>query len=129
MLISGTMILLLMVSCRKPTQRDYYDFDFQKPPGVRQLIWRSSDIVVGTVGRVNVIREGVPASKQPGLLMDQIRADVNIENVLLGDMKQPRVAIEFFGYSLNNPGGYSGPPPLMVASGERRIFFLTQDSA
>jgi hypothetical protein len=116
------------VSCRRLDQCDYYDFDFQKPLDVRQLIWRSSIIVVGTVASARVIREGVPARKQPELLLDQIRAEVAVENVLLGDMKQPLIAIEFFGYSRKNRGGYDGPAPLVVLPGERRMFFLTWDS-
>jgi hypothetical protein len=123
--ISGAMILLM--SCGRSTQHDYYDFDFQKPPDVRQLIWRSSIIVLGTVAGVRTIREGIPAGKQPELLLDQMRVDVAVENVLLGNLDRPRMTIEFFGYSKGNPGGYTGPPPLVILPGERRMFFLTQD--
>jgi hypothetical protein len=125
--ICGTLILQT-VGCRRPTQGDYYDFDFQRPPDVKQLVSRSSAIVVGTVACAKAIREGVPARKQPELLLDQIRADVAVENVLLGDIKQTRLEIEFFAYSRKNRGGYTGPSLLTVGPGERWMFFLTRES-
>src|SRR5687768_7588542 len=87
--------LLLTASCGRPMQCDYFDFDFQKPLGYDQLIFRSSDIVVGTVVSVKITREGVPARKLPALLLDETRVEIHVENILLGDAKQPRLAFKF----------------------------------
>lgn len=123
----GTTTLLLMASCRQALQCDYFDFDFQKPLDYDQLIFRSSAIVVGTVVSVNVTRGGVPARKAPHLLLDETRVEIRVENVLLGDLNQPRLFFKFFGISLQNKAGYDGPPPYRVTPGDRRVFFLTED--
>jgi hypothetical protein len=127
-LMIGAPTLLFILNCRRPVQYDYYDFDFQKPPDVRQLIWRSSSIVVGKVLGVKTNREGVPARKKPEMLLDELRVDFAPENILLGDAPQTTFSIVLFEYSRKNRFGYSGPPPLAVVTGERRMFFLTRDS-
>jgi hypothetical protein len=126
-LLSGILVLLL-TGCNRPVQLDYYDFDLQKPLDVEQLVFRSSAIVVGTVKSVRTGREGVPARKVPELLLDEIFADIDVENVVLGNVKQPQLRLSYFTFSVKNNGGYSGPALLRVGPGQRRIFFLTNDS-
>jgi hypothetical protein len=120
--------LTLATGCRAPTQVDYYDFDFQKAPDVRQLIWRSPVIVVGTVASSSIIRAGVPARRQPELLLDHVRVEVDVENVLRGEIDRGRRVIEFFTISAKNQGGWTGPAPLTIRAAERRMFFLTKDA-
>jgi hypothetical protein len=125
--LSG-IVFLLLTACTRPVQVDYYDFDLQKPLGVDQLVFRSSAIVVATVKSVRMGREGVPARRVPELLLDEVYADVDIENVVLGDVKQRQLQLSYFTFSVKNKGGYSGPALLRVEPGQRRLFFLTTDS-
>ena len=106
---------------------DYFDFDFQKPLGWDQLLFRSSLVVVGTVKGIEVVRSGIPARKDPELLLDETQVDLDVENVLLGDWPDPKLKFVFFGFSTKNRGGYTGPALYRVLPGERAIFFLTVD--
>src|SRR5690349_1971935 len=103
------MAVVAAIACNRPLQVDYYDFDFQKPMSYEQLVVRSSVIVAGTVQSVRIIREAVPARRQPELRLDETRVAVKVENILRGDVRGPRLEFVFFGYSLRNPGGYDGP--------------------
>jgi hypothetical protein len=127
-LILSGIVFLLFTACARPVQVDYYDFDLQKPLDIDQLVFRSSAIVVGNVKSVMTGREGVPARKVPELLLDEVFADIDIENVVLGDVKQRHLQFSYFTFSLKNKGGYSGPALLRIEPGQRRIFFLTIDS-
>jgi hypothetical protein len=117
-----------MVGCGPHRHSDYYDFDFQKPLDYRQLVFKSSEVIVGTVRAVKISHSGVPARKAPELLLDETTVDVDVENVLRGEWSAPQLQFVFFGYSPKNRGGYNGPAPYHVEVGERRIFFLTKDS-
>lgn len=119
--------LLIESGCGRAPQRDYYDFDFQRPQPIWQMIYRSSDIVVGTVRAVEIRREAVPAEKQPELLLDETWVKVEVENIIRGSVTSPRLEFIFFAYSARNKGGYSGPKLYQVIPGERRMFFLTRD--
>jgi hypothetical protein len=81
--------------CGNQRPQDSYDFDFQKPVDYPQLIFRSSTIVVGTVRSVVCIQNGVPARRQPELLLDQMRASVDVENVLRSNIRQSRLEFDF----------------------------------
>src|SRR4051794_15671672 len=99
---------MLLTACGHRPQCGCYDFDFQKPLDYRQLVFRSSMIISGTVRSVSVIRSGVPARKAPELLLDETQVDVDVENVLRGDWSMAALRFVFFGFSPKNRGGYSG---------------------
>lgn len=125
--LSG-IVFLLLAACARPVPVDYYDFDLQKPLDLDQLVFRSSAIVVGTVRSVRHGREGVPARRVPGLLLDEVFADIEVENAILGEVKEQQLRLGYFTYSAKNKGGYSGPALLRVERGQRRLLFLTVDS-
>jgi hypothetical protein len=119
--------ILGAVGCSGPARQvDYYDFDLQKPLNAKQLLFKSSAVIVGTVKSVNIVRSGVPARKDRGFLLDETQVTVDVENVLRGNQTQC-IKFEFFGYSGKNRGGYVGPGLYRVVAGERSIFFLTVD--
>ncbi|MBL0159306.1 MAG: hypothetical protein IPP47_19670 [Bryobacterales bacterium] len=120
-------VVVVLCGCGNQRPHDFYDFDFGKPVDYPQLIFRSSTILVGTVRSVVCIQNGVPARRQPELLLDQMRVSLDVENVLRGNVRQSRLEFDFFTYSLSNKGGYTGPGRYRVEAGERRIFFLTWD--
>ena len=120
-------VVVFAAGCSPTRQIDYYDFDLQKPLNPKQLLFKSSAVIVGTVKSVNIVRSGVPARKDRGFLLDETQVEVDVENVLRGDQTQQRIQFEFFGYSGKNRGGYIGPGLYRVAAGERAIFFLTVD--
>ena len=124
----AAVLLLVSAGCGRIVQCDYYDFDLQKPLDYRQLVFKSSDVVVGSVRSVEITRSGISSRKAPELLLDETTVDIDVENVLRGEWSEPRLRFKFFAYSAKNRGGYTGPALYRVESGERRIFFLTKDS-
>lgn len=120
--------LLSEVGCGGASQRDYYEFDLQRPQPISQMIFRSSDIIVGTVKATATRRDAIPAEKQPALLLDETWVRVEVENVIRGSVTSPQLEFVFFAYSSrNNRGAYTGPMLYRVTPGERRMFFLTRD--
>lgn len=64
------------------------------------FVFRSSAIVVGIVKSVRMGREGVPARKVPALLLDEVFVEVDIENAVLGDVKQQQLRLSYSAGSL-----------------------------
>ena len=122
-----SVAILGALGCGPARQVDYYDFDLQKPLNAKQLLFKSSAVIVGTVKSVNIARSGVPARRDHEFLLDETQVEVDVENVLRGDQPGQHIRFEFFGYSAKNRGGYIGPGTYRVAAGERWIFFLAID--
>jgi hypothetical protein len=111
----------------RPIQADYYNRDLEAPLDNEQLIYRSSTIFVATVRAVTRGRAAVPARREPRLLLDEMFAEVDVENIIRGEPSLKRVTLSYFTLSEKNPG-YTGPRYLRIEPGERRLFFLVVDS-
>jgi len=84
------------------------------------------NVVVGVVTSVAVIGEPQPARRDQKLLVQLTKVDIQVENVLRGDVPRAPAHFYFFGYSDKNPG-YGGPPLYRVSIGDRRVFFLVRE--
>jgi hypothetical protein len=61
--------------------------------------------VVGVVTSVSTGRQGVPSRRAPELLLDHIFVKTDIENLLLGNVKEQHLQFTYFTYSIHNKGG------------------------
>jgi len=121
--------LLLLIGCqRAPMLCDDFDpADLHSSLKIQHMM-AAPIVVVATVTNVRAISTGLPARKQPDMLVDLMEADIHVENTLKGGTPLGHASFYFFEFAPSNVNGYSGPPRYHLTPGERRIVFLANQS-
>jgi hypothetical protein len=101
-------------SCSRP---QFQPRESAGPLAVPESIQRADAIIVGTVSKVEIA--ALPKTDHCSVL---IRAEVLVENVLKGSVREPSVSYYYFGPNC----GFVGPVEVLDTA-SRKIFFLSRD--
>lgn len=119
--------LVILVACSGVGhQCDYWDPRDATGRRDFELMLQADIVIVGTVESVAALELGRKACRQQDLLLDLFRMRVAVENVLVGHVPNASMDVLFFGFSMKNQNGYSGPVLFRPVPGERRVLFLSQ---